>query len=228
MNIPFRRCGVTVAMLAASVLAGVVPAHAELVFFATGRNLSVRSHRLEGDRMVLELRGGGEMSVEASLITEVRPDEVPYPEPVAEVEASAEPAAQLPPAPARTLTVNRQFDPIIQKFAREKGVNPTLVRAVIQVESAYQPRARSNKGAVGLMQVMPATGRRYGIRNLYDPTANIRAGVTHLKTLLDRFPLSLALAAYNAGEATVERFAGIPPFPETIDYVARVRELAGL
>ncbi len=217
------------AMVAACMLAGAVPAHADLVFFATGRNLSVRSHRVEGGQMVLELRGGGEMSVDASLITEVRADEVPYPEPAIEAAAAGQTAvAPTIVAPAKTLTVNRQFDHLIQKFAKEKGVDPTLVRAVIQVESAYQPRARSHKGALGLMQVMPATGRRYGIRNLYDPTANIRAGVTHLKTLLDRFPLSLALAAYNAGEGAVERFAGIPPFPETIDYVARVRALAGL
>jgi soluble lytic murein transglycosylase-like protein len=95
------------------------------------------------------------------------------------------------------------------------------------VESGYQPRARSTKGALGLMQVMPATGRRYGITNLYDPSSNIRAGVTHLKTLLDRFPFASALAAYNAGEAAVERFSGIPPYPETVDYVARIRALVG-
>jgi soluble lytic murein transglycosylase-like protein len=112
-------------------------------------------------------------------------------------------------------------------MAAEKGVDASLVRAVIQVESAYEPRARSTKGAVGLMQVMPATGRQYGITNLYDPSANIRAGVTHLRNLLDRFPLALALAAYNAGETAVERFSGIPPYPETIDYVSKVRALAG-
>jgi soluble lytic murein transglycosylase-like protein len=178
--------------------------------------------------MVLALRGGGEMSVDTALIVEIRPDEVPYPDPQTTVTSAEPSAALLQPTAAATLRVHREFDPIIQRFAREKGVDPTLVRAVIQVESSYQPRARSNKGALGLMQVMPATARRYGIRNLYDPTANIRAGVTHLKTLLDRFPLALALAAYNAGEAAVERFAGIPPFPETVDYVARVRALSGL
>lgn len=216
-------------MLAASVLAGATPARAELVFFTTGRSVSVRSHHLDGDRMVLALRGGGEMSVESALIAEIRPDEVPYPEPEPEVVPADPSDAPMPSAtPPPALTVHRQYDPIIQRFAREKGVDPTLVRAVIQVESAYQARARSHKGAVGLMQVMPATGRRYGIRNLYDPTANIRAGVTHLKTLLDRFPLALALAAYNAGEGAVERFAGVPPFPETVDYVTRVRALSGL
>jgi soluble lytic murein transglycosylase-like protein len=127
----------------------------------------------------------------------------------------------------QVLRVDPAFDPIIRRVAAEKGVDATLVRAVIQVESGYQPRARSSKGAVGLMQVMPATGRQYGVRNLYDPSANIRAGVSHLKTLLDRFPLALALAAYNAGEAAVERFAGIPPYPETMNYVSRIRALVG-
>lgn len=185
--------------------------------------MSVQSHRQEGRDLVLMLRGGGEMVIDPALIGSIGPDEVPYPEP-----AATAPATPAPAAPQVTLALNRQFDPLIRRLAAEHGVDASLVRAVIQVESAYQPRARSTKGAVGLMQVMPATGRQYGISNLYDPAANIRAGVSHLKTLLNRFPLSLALAAYNAGEGAVERFAGVPPFPETVDYVARVRALAGL
>jgi hypothetical protein len=216
-----------VALLAAATIlclaASVGSASAELVTFSTGRTMSVRSHREDGTSLVFSLRGGGEMAVDASLVVSIGPDEVPYPEPADEIEAV--PQVVAPPQP--TLTVDSRYEPIIQRVAAEKGVDPTLVRAVIQVESGYQPRARSNKGAVGLMQVMPATGRRYGISNLYDPSANIRAGVTHLKTLLDRFPLALALAAYNAGEATVERFSGIPPYPETVDYVARIRALVG-
>jgi soluble lytic murein transglycosylase-like protein len=206
-------------------LAGSVSmARAELVFFSTGRTMSVRSHRQDGDTLIFSLRSGGEMAVEQALVTEIRPDEVPYPEP-----QSPPDLAPLPSSPprARTLAVNPTFDPIIERLSAEKGVDARLVRAVIQVESGYQPRARSSKGAVGLMQVMPATARQYGITNLYDPSSNIRAGVTHLKALLDRFPLALALAAYNAGEAAVERFAGIPPYPETIDYVTRIRALVG-
>jgi soluble lytic murein transglycosylase-like protein len=107
------------------------------------------------------------------------------------------------------------------------GVDPGLVRAMIQVESAYQPRARSSKGAVGLMQVMPATGRQYGVTNLWDPASNIEAGIAHLRSLLDRFPLSSALAAYNAGEVAVLRFSGIPPYPETRNYVSRILKLVG-
>ncbi|MFN7983428.1 MAG: transglycosylase SLT domain-containing protein [Vicinamibacterales bacterium] len=219
------RGAVAASMLVVCLLASVRPAHAELVFFANGRTMSVRTHRVEGTTLVLSLRAGGEMVVDAGLIANIGPDEVPYPEPV---EEAAETAVE--PAPAiRTATpvVSKVYDPLIRKAAAEHGVDASLVRAVIQVESAYQPRARSSKGAVGLMQVMPATGRQYGITNLWDPASNIRAGVTHLRTLLDRYPLALALAAYNAGEAAVDRFSGIPPFPETVDYVARVRALAG-
>ena len=174
--------------------------------------------------MVFTLRGGGEMVVDAALVAAIAPDEVPWPEPV---EAVLRPDPPISSIPAPVLSVDARFDPIIRKMAAEKGVDASLVRAVIQVESGYEPRARSGKGAVGLMQVMPATGRRYGITNLYDPSANIRAGVTHLKTLLDRFPLAMALAAYNAGEAAVERFSGVPPYPETVDYVSKVRALVG-
>lgn len=206
------------------VVAGALPASAELVTFSTGRTMSIREHRADGGSMVFTLRGGGEMVVDAALVSSIGPDEVPYPEPLAVVPV---PESAVPPEPSAALTVHATFDPIITRLAAEKGVDAAIVRAVIQVESGYQPRARSRKGAVGLMQVMPATGRRYGITNLYDPSANIRAGVTHLKSLLDRFPLTLALAAYNAGEGAVDRFAGIPPYPETLDYVARIRALLG-
>jgi len=202
------------------------PACAELVTFATGRTMSVRDYRVEGAALVFLLRSGGEMVVDAGLVAAVSPDEVPYPE----LTSAADPAAADPLIAQTTAVaprVNAMFDPIIRRVAAEAGVDAALVRAVIQVESAYQPRARSRRGAVGLMQVMPATGRQYGITNLYDPTANIRAGVTHLKGLLERFPLGMALAAYNAGEAAVERFAGIPPYPETVKYVAAVRGLVG-
>ncbi len=216
-----------VALVAAAwtcVLLGALPASAELVTFSTGRTMSIREHWVDGVSMVFRLRGGGEMVVDSALVATIGPDEVPYPEPLPDVPV---PQAAVLPVPSGALTVHAAYDPIITRLAAEKGVDAAIVRAVIQVESGYQPRARSPKGAVGLMQVMPATGRRYGITNLYDPSANIRAGVTHLKTLLDRFPLTLALAAYNAGEGSVARFDGIPPYPETLDYVARIRALLG-
>ncbi len=114
------------------------------------------------------------------------------------------------------------YGDIIDTVAAEQGVDARLVRAVIQVESAYQARARSRKGAMGLMQLMPDTARQYAVADPYDPRANIEAGIKHLKALLERFPLALALAAYNAGEAAVERFNGIPPYAETRSYVSAI------
>lgn len=184
--------------------------------------MSVKAHRLEGEVLVLELRGGGEMTIDRALVERIAPDEVPYPEPQVAWTVGNVPADRQPPVLPRT-----EYAPIIERASARHGVDARLVQAVIQVESNYERRARSPKGAVGLMQLMPATARQYGVRNLYDPAANIDAGVRHLKSLLDRMPLTLALAAYNAGEAAVERFSGIPPYPETRSYVARILTLVG-
>src|SRR5213594_4913647 len=107
------------------------------------------------------------------------------------------------------------------------GVPERLVQAVIRVESAFNPRAVSIKGAQGLMQLMPETASLLGVRNSFDPQQNIDGGVRHLRGLIDRFgnDLPLALAAYNAGEKAVVNHRGIPPFPETRDYVTRVLHL---
>ena len=185
-------------------------ASAELVFLANGRHLSVKDYRLEGDSIVLVLRQGGEIVCERSMVTSIAPDEVPYPEPVIEEAESGEPLAAVP------------FGDLIDAVATRHGVDVRLVRAVVQVESAYRPNARSRKGAKGLMQLMPQTARQYAVTNPYDPASNLDAGVKHLKSLLERFDLKLALAAYNAGEAAVRRFGGIPPFQETRDYVRQV------
>ena len=116
-----------------------------------------------------------------------------------------------------------QYDPMILKASRIHGVESALVRAVIAVESAFNRYARSHKGALGLMQLMPATGRRYGVVNAYDPWQNIRAGTEHLRSLLDEFgDIRLALAAYNAGATPVKRYNGIPPYRETRNYVKKV------
>ena len=121
-----------------------------------------------------------------------------------------------------------QYDSIIEKAAVSASVEPNLLRAVIVVESGFNPHARSKRGAVGLMQLMPATAIRYGVSNPYDPGENVRAGARYLKFLLDRFgqDVKLALAAYNAGEDAVDRNGGqIPPFTETMAYVPRVMKI---
>jgi hypothetical protein len=210
----------------AAVLGTAWPAHAELVFFASGRTLSIKTYRMEGPSLVLVLRGGGEIVCDPSMIVGIGPDEVPYPEPEQPppaVTAGARPPAAVP----STQSGPQPYAAIIDRVAAQHGVDVKLVHAVIQVESAYHERARSPKGAMGLMQLMPATARQYAVANPFDPVSNIEAGIRHLKSLLQKFPLTLALAAYNAGEATVQRFRGVPPYPETREYVSRVLTLIG-
>lgn len=120
-------------------------------------------------------------------------------------------------------TVAGEFGSEIRSAAAVHGLEPALLRAVIATESAFDPRAVSSKGAQGLMQLMPATARELGVRNVWDPRENIEAGARHLSRLVGRYgELTLALAAYNAGEGAVDRHGGIPPYRETRDYVRRV------
>ena len=121
-----------------------------------------------------------------------------------------------PPPPARP------FAEIVDVVSVRHGVDPALIYALIEVESAYRPAARSPKGAMGLMQLMPGTAKRYAVTDPFDPTANIEAGTRHLRSLLDRYDIDVALAAYNAGEGPVRKFAGVPPYPETRRYVAKI------
>ncbi|MFQ5817427.1 MAG: lytic transglycosylase domain-containing protein [Terriglobia bacterium] len=128
---------------------------------------------------------------------------------------------------ARRRIQQASIGPYIEQVATEHRLDPRLVHAIIEVESSWDSWAVSRKGAVGLMQLLPATGRRFGARNLLDPKTNIAAGIRYLRFLLDRFQnnLALALAAYNAGENTVSEFGGIPPYRETRAYVRRVSAL---
>ncbi len=113
----------------------------------------------------------------------------------------------------------------VNRIARQNQLSPLLVHSVIQVESNYDPNAVSPKGAQGLMQLIPATARRFGVTNAFDPADNIQGGARYLKFLLEQYKgdESLALAAYNAGEGAVSRYGGVPPFPETQGYVTKVR-----
>jgi soluble lytic murein transglycosylase-like protein len=116
-----------------------------------------------------------------------------------------------------------RYDAVIERYAARYAVDPVLVRAVIQVESDFNPNCVSRKGARGLMQLIPETARRYGVARIHDPEENIRGGVHYLADLLQMFSgdLPRALAAYNAGENAVARFGGIPPYEETLTYVKR-------
>jgi hypothetical protein len=216
-------------------------AAADIVVFKNGRTMSVKACRIAAEMATMLLREGGEVTFPASVVARVDPDEVPYPEPEA---GSREPgtgitgdAAAFETSPDRfpvagsrlpdEVLAARPFADLISTVAASYHVDARLVHAVIEQESNYQARARSKKGAKGLMQLMPGTARQYGVRNSYDPKANLEAGVRHLKDLMSRLDLPMALAAYNAGEATIRRYGGLPPFPETQSYVRNILRRVG-
>lgn len=125
------------------------------------------------------------------------------------------------------LSREERFVPLIEDSSRRHGVSPDLVKAIVRVESDFEPRAISEKGCRGLMQLLPDTARRFGVADIDDPSQNIEGGVKYLRFLLDYFKndLALALAGYNAGENAVTRYKGVPPYPETRDYVKKVTAL---
>jgi soluble lytic murein transglycosylase-like protein len=141
------------------------------------------------------------------------------------------PALSFAAAPAadagRTAMDTSDLKLLVQSISREHGVDPKLVDAMVRVESSYNPNAVSRRGAMGLMQLMPATAKRLDVDDPFDPEKNIRGGVREFARLVDRYSgnLQLALAAYNAGEGAVARYRGVPPYNETRDYVSRIMTL---
>jgi soluble lytic murein transglycosylase-like protein len=132
--------------------------------------------------------------------------------------------------PVEDQSQHDRFEPLIQEHATRRSLRPELVRAVIQVESGFNPRALSPKGAMGLMQLMPGTARSLGVNNPWDPAQNIRGGTDYLRQLLDEYDGNeeLALAAYNAGSGAVAKYGRrVPPYRETRDYVRKVGAAAG-
>jgi hypothetical protein len=208
---------VTSLVVAASLLAGTREARADILVLANGGTFSVKDYRIDGDLITVTLRRGGQATFDRSIVARIAEDEVPVPEPTTLEET---PVVQAGPMLADLS--GRPFAEMIQTVAARHGVDPVIVHAVIQAESNYAPRARSSKGARGLMQVLPSTARQFGGGNLYDPLDNLDKGVRYLKGLLAEFDLKQAIAAYNAGPAAVRRYGGVPPFAETQNYVERV------
>ena len=210
-------------LTSAMVLAAVSQINAEVIFFANGRTMSVKDYRISGDTVTVTLRQGGEATFDKALISHIVPSEIPD-EPAVSALASIDEAVG---SPGRGPLEGRPFAELIETVALKHGIDPALVHAVVEAESNYRPGAKSQVGARGLMQVMPATGRDLGVTSaamLFDPQANLDAGVRYLKWLLARFDgdLTNAIAAYNAGPAAVTRYRGVPPFRETQNYVRRV------
>ncbi|MEE8412320.1 MAG: lytic transglycosylase domain-containing protein, partial [Acidobacteriota bacterium] len=129
-----------------------------------------------------------------------------------------------PPGPEAWSSLAGPYAEMIRRAAQRHGLDPILLAAVAEIESGFDPRAVSHKGAAGLLQLMPETARRFGVTDSFDPGQNVEGGARYLRWLLTRFSgdEQLALAGYNAGEGAVDRYQGIPPFPETERYVVRV------
>jgi soluble lytic murein transglycosylase-like protein len=204
-----------------SLLALAVPgtAGADIVRLTNGRTMTVESCVFEGDTVIFKMPNGGEIKAPRSLLDEVLPDEIPFARVVAIEALAASPAAtraQLGPEALRAL---------VDTVAARVGLDRKLAHAVVSVESNYDPRAISPKGAMGLMQIMPTIVRQYELADPFDPEKNLEVGMKHLRTLLARFDPSRALAAYNAGIGAVTKYGRVPPYRETQDYVRRIMAL---
>ncbi len=227
-------------MAALALWAGLATsADAELVLMTNGHFLKVRAYELVGqNRMKLTLPSGGKMTLSLNRIERIIDDEVPLPDP-----ASPDPVIVPEPESAAVQTVEVDFNPsqavpptpygkLIHQTAKRHRLNPQVVAALVKAESAYDRWALSHKGARGLMQLMPATAKRFGVRasELWEPDRNLEAGAKYLRWLLDRFDgdLKLALASYNAGEGSVKRYGGVPPYRETRNYIRRIYRTLGM
>ena len=196
--------------------------------FEDGRALRVQAVRFESGEAVLRTDAGIELRVPAASVVaiEAAVDAPPEPDPVA-VEAIREAAADLAQEGRWRQAAGRYADAIADAADRH-GIDRSLLAAVAKVESNFDPFALSPKGACGMLQLIPATARRFGVRNVFDPSQNIEGGARYLRWLLDRFSgdVELALAGYNAGEGAVDRHGGVPPYRETQRYVVKVLDHA--
>jgi soluble lytic murein transglycosylase-like protein len=198
---------VTRAILFVLTLA-VVTAEARADYFVlrSGARLNVTSYQLIGERYRIQISGGSAEIAAADVIA-IEPEEI-------FVAAPRMPLTQAP------------YGEMIQTAAKKYGVDPDLVFSVIAAESNFNPRAVSRRGAQGLMQLLPATASRLGVKNIFDPGQNIEAGTQYLRDLMARYQgdLVLTLAAYNAGPGAVQRYGRVPPYNETISYVRAIRK----
>ena len=199
------------------------PAFAKLAIFNDGRVVKVAGYRVDGDDVEIDLPGGGGYTTSILLVDRFVDDEVAAP-PAQRKALPKKIAADLSFQAARRPLFQTRYDALIEAECRKANLDAAFVSAVIKAESNYDPRAVSRKGARGLMQLMPSTAARLGVRRAWDPKSNIRAGVLYLKELAARFENqpALILAAYNAGENAVDSYGGIPPYRETVEYVERI------
>lgn len=218
-------------LTAVIAMVAAVPASAAIAVFTDGRTLKVKSFGTEGEDSVrLQLASGGILTVALDRIDRIIDDEIPTPEAAAEIREVVEQHAGVFPkrswrySDGSAPIFASRFDAAIVEAARRFDVDAALVSAVIKAESDFNPRVVSHKGARGLMQLMPATARRFGVTDSFDPVANIYGGTRYLRWLLQTFDgnADLAVAAYNAGEGNVWKYKGVPPFRETVSYIRKI------
>jgi soluble lytic murein transglycosylase-like protein len=194
----------TLLLLPLSLLAA--PAlRAEYVVLRSGQRLTVTSYQLTGDKYRLQLAGGS-VEVPAEEVVAIEPEEV---------------FTRIPAKPV----IQPPYRELVEAAAARYNVDADLIISVIAVESNFDPKAKSRRDARGLMQLLPETATRLGVKDIYDPQENIDAGTRYLRELLQKYGnnLVLALAAYNAGPERVQQYGNVPPFAETISYVRRVK-----
>lgn len=217
-------------LTAIAVLLLAIPASASIAVFADGRNSKIEKYEVDGDLIRLTLKGGGELALPLTRIERIVDDEIVPVEVVAEVQKIVEEQGGVFPKRSWRYSDDSgplwqsKYNDIIIAAAKKHDVDAALVSAVIKAESDYNPRTMSHKGARGLMQLMPATAKRFGVTNSFDPAENIYAGTRYLRWLLKTFDgnADLAVAAYNAGEGNVWKYDGVPPFRETVNYINRI------
>jgi soluble lytic murein transglycosylase-like protein len=207
------------------------PAGASIALFVDGRAMKIASYKVVNESDVqLSLTSGGAITVPLTRVERILDDEIVPAAIVEEVKKAVEKDGGIFPTrswryeEARQPLFKSKFDAIIVEAAKKFDVDASLVSAVIKAESDFNAREVSDKGARGLMQLMPSTAERFGVTDSYDPVANIYGGVRYLRWLLKTFNgnADLAVAAYNAGEGNVWKYNGVPPFRETINYINRI------
>jgi len=214
-------------LLAVAAIAFAHVASASIAVFTDGRAMKIDGYKVEDGIVHLKLKSGT-ITLPLERIDRIVDDEIITPEVVAEVKKIIEegvfPKRSWRYSETSKPLFSTKFDKLIDAAARHFDVDAALVSAVIKAESDYDPRTLSNKGARGLMQLMPSTAERFGVTNSFDPTANVYAGTRYLHWLLNTFDgnADLAVAAYNAGEGNVWKYNGVPPFRETLTYIRRI------
>jgi len=207
------------------------PAGASIALFVDGRAMKISSYKVVSESEVqLSLTSGGAITVPLTRVDRILDDEIVPAAIVEEVKKAVEKDGGIFPTrswrydEARKPIFKSKFDDIIVEAAKKFDVDAALVSAVIKAESDFNAREFSDKGARGLMQLMPSTAERFGVTDSFDPAANIYGGVRYLHWLLKTFNgnADLAVAAYNAGEGNVWKYNGVPPFRETINYINRI------